>query len=439
MVRARDLGTVLLVGATLAGCPEKAPQAEKIPKVEVIRPERKDLARKLDVPGDVHGYFESTLLAEVAGYVKTVCFDKGDLVHKGDVIAEIDVPEIEADRLLHEAKLEESRAALHRAEAAVLAARAGEEEAQAGVEHATAIAELQVSIHERSKALRAAGDISIQDLEVAAGQRGAAEAEKKLALARVHAAKAEVARAEANEAVARATVGAEEAALEGIRVLLGYATIRAPFDGIVTARFVDPGALLQRATRSEAAHPIVSVSTRGRVRLDFQVPESEIAFCRPGTPIEVTSDAYRGRSFAGTVTRVASALSPETRTMLCEAELPNEDDELFPGMYAMVHVTLEVHENALVVPPEAVSEQEKKTRVYVVEDGVAHEREVSKGWDFGTYVEIASGLDGRESIVLSGGELKDGDRVSAHAASWSPEEATGKESGKKAAKKKGKS
>ncbi len=419
MARARDLATVVFLGATLVGCTERSPQPEKIPTVEVIRPERKDLERKLYVPGDVHGYFEATLLAEVAGYIRTVRFDKGDLVQRGDVVAEIDVPDIEADRVLHEAKLEESRAAFHRAEAAVLAARAGEEEAQAGVEHASAIAELQVSIHERAKALRAAGDISVQDLEVAAGQRGAAEAEKKLALAKVHAAKAEVSRSEASVAVARATVGAEEAALQGIRVLLGYATVRAPFDGVVTARFVDPGALVQRATRSEAAHPIVSMATRGRVRLDFQVPESEIAFCHPGTPIDVTSDAYRGRLFTGAITRVASALAPETRTMLCEAELPNEENALFPGMYVLVHVTLEEHESALVVPPEAVAEHQGKALVYVVEDDTARERAVTKGWDFGRYVEIASGLEGRESIVLSGGELRDGDRVSAHMASWS--------------------
>jgi RND family efflux transporter MFP subunit len=342
-----------------------------------------------------------------------------------------------AERGLRLAHLEQARAELERARAAVAAARAQELEARANVRHAEALAQLEVSIHERAKALRASGDISVQDLEVAAGKAAAAVAEKSLADAKVEASRAEIQQAESQVSVARANVGASESALEGVDATLSYARVRAPFDGVVTARFLDPGVLVQRATRSEEAQKILTVATRGRVRLDFELPEGEVAFVHSGSRIEVTSAAYPGRTFEGEVTRVAAALHPDTRTELCEAELRNEDDALIPGMYVSVSIVLEEHPRALVVPPDAIIERGGNAAVaFVVEEKKVRPRSVEKGWDFGSFVEVREGLTPRDQVVLGASDLRDGQEVFPHLAPWNPDEGRPGDESSRARKKK---
>jgi RND family efflux transporter MFP subunit len=382
------------------------------------------------IPGTVVAYFQATLLAQVAGYVKAVNFDKGDLVREGDIIARIDVPEVEADRAMHRARLAEALSVVKRTQALLLDARATARQAQADVAHATALADLEVKLHERAKTLHAGNDISDQDLEIAQGKRDAAVAELALTEAKRDAALADVLRWEAEVEVAETKIAAEAAALRQVEALLDYATVRAPFDGVVTARFLDPGALVQRATRSEAAQPVVTVATRGRVRVDFEVPETEVAYVRAGTPVTLTTAAYPGRRFTPHVTRVASALWPDTRTMLSEAEDANEDNALLPGLYVTVTVLLEERDGALVLPPEAIIQRSGgEARVLVLENDRVRERPVEKGWEFGTYVEVGKGLDGKEAVILDPGGLREGDHVSAELETWSPGKKTGADEG----------
>jgi RND family efflux transporter MFP subunit len=403
------------------GNESKSDKAEEQKKVPVALPQKKNLERTMEVPGTVIAYYEATLYAQVAGYVKTIRYDKGDPVKKGVLIAEIEVPQVVAQRGMKAAQLEQARAGLARAEVAVITAIATEDEARAAVAKAEAIATLQLSIADRARALRGSGDISVQDLEVAVGQAGAAVAEKQLAVARLQAATAEVERARSDVKVARANVDASEAALHEVEAELAFAQVRAPFDGIVTARFVDPGVLLQRATRSENAQAVVTVTTRGRVRVDFEVPEAEVAFVHSRSRIELTSDAYPGKKFEAEVTRVASALHLDSRTELCEAELANEEDELIPGMYVTVKVLLEAHEQAVIAPPECVVEHEDEAYAFVVEDGRARRRAVKKGWEFGSFVEVREGLSPGDQVVMGASDLKEGDPVSPQLTAWNPE------------------
>jgi RND family efflux transporter MFP subunit len=427
MIRARvRVAFAALLSATSAACSPRGGSNDHAPvvrSVKVARPHRRDLSRNMLVPGTVTAYFQATLLAQVAGYVKAVNFDKGDPVRAGDLVAEIEVPELVAARATRAARVEQARADLGRARAAVTAALAQEAEARANVAHAEALAQLEVSIHERAKALRASGDVSVQDLEVAAGRAAAAVAEKALAAAKLDAARAEVEKARSLVSVAEAAVDAAASALAEIDATLSYAQVRAPFDGVVTARFLDPGALVQRATRSDSAQPIVSVATRGRVRIDFELPEGEIAFVHSGSRIAVTTAAYPGRTFDGTLTRVASALHPDTRTELCEAELSNADDALLPGLYVSVRIVLEEHRQAVIVPPEAIAERrEGETFAYVVEGKRAHKKAVKKGWDFGSFVEVLEGISTEDQVVLGAGDLADEQTISPHPSAWSPDE-----------------
>ncbi|HZU96780.1 MAG TPA: efflux RND transporter periplasmic adaptor subunit [Planctomycetota bacterium] len=422
----RSLAVSVLAILVAAGACRKEPEEKKSDraekkKVQVALPQRKDLERTMEVPGTVLAYYEATLYAQVAGYVKTVSYDKGDPVTRGALIAEIEVPEVAAQRGMKAAQLEQARAGLARAEVGVITAAANEDEARAAVAKAEAIATLQVSIADRARALRGSGDISVQDLEVAVGQAGAAVAEKQLAAARLEAATAEVERARVDVKVARGNVDATEAALHEVEAELAFAQVRAPFDGVVTARFVDPGVLLQRATRSENAQAVVTVTTRGRVRVDFELPEAEIAFVHSGSRIELGSQAYPGKEFEAEVTRVASALHRDSRTELCEAELANEADELLPGMYVTVKVVLEEHKQAVIAPPECVVEHEDEAYAFVVEDGRARRRAVKKGWEFGSFVELREGLSPGDQVVMGASDLEEGDAVSPQLAAWNPE------------------
>jgi RND family efflux transporter MFP subunit len=430
----------LLAAVLVTACPSRkepgastrsTPNATR--DVKVVVPLRRYLERAMHVPGSVSAYFQATLFAQVAGYVKAVNFDKGDPLRSDEIIAEIDVPELLAARGTRAARIDQMRAHLERAKANAKAAIAREREARADVARAQAMADLQVAIHERAKALRASGDISVQDLEVAAGNAGAAVAEGSLAAAKRDTASAEIAGANADVSLAQANLEGAEHDLEEIEATLEYARVRAPFDGIVTARFLDPGALVQRATRTEQAQPVVTVATRGRVRIDFELPQDEVAFVHSGSRIELTSSAYQGRAFGGTVTRVASALHPETRTELCEAEFSNEDDALLPGMYVTLRVVLEQHSGAVIVPPDAIVERSGETFAFVVEDETVRKQPIKKGWDFGTFVEVSEGISTRDRVVLSGGDLRDRQRVTAHRSPWiSDEERRGTDRGKNA-------
>ncbi len=427
MRSARVLATALsAIALGAGGCGRGAEPGPPRPRgVLVTQPRRQRLQRRMKIPGNVIGYFQATLMAQVAGYVRTVHFDKGDLVRQGDTIAEIDVPEVEADRGMHQARVEEAESNVERTEALLGTARATAKQAEADVEYARALSDLEVKLHERAKQLREGGDISVQDLEIAQGKREAAAAQLALAASKRDAALAEVGRWEAEVRVARSKVDAEAAALRQVDALLGYATIRAPFDGIVTARWLDPGALVQRATRNEVAQPVVSVATRGRVRIQFATPEGEVAFVHSGTEVAVTTEAYPGRTFHARVTRVASMLWTSSRTMLSEAEYENEENLLLPGLYVDVALVLEEHENAVTLPPDALvmrrraasgqgaERSAEKARVFVLENGIARERAVTKGWEFGDRVEITAGLDGHETVILGAGDLRDGDQVSA--------------------------
>lgn len=403
------LATALVLST--ASCSKQGQEPSPV-VVRVTRARRHDLVRTIHVPGGVRAYYQATLFSQVAGYVRAMRFDKGDHVREGDVIAQVDAPEVVSRRDMQAARLEQAKADVSRAKVDVEAAVGRAAQSRAELSRSRAIAELKASLHERAKALRDEEDISIQDLEIAAGERKAADAGVEVARAKREVAAAEVDRANAAVGVAEAAADAARAELRSVEALLEFTRIRAPFDGVVTARFVDPGALLQRATRDENALSIVSVATRGRVRVDFEVPEAEVAHVASGTLVDVLSDSWPGERFRGQVARVASALDPASRTMLCEAELANERDQLLSGMYVRVRVELEVHRDAVALPAEAFFELRGETFVAIVVGSVARRVRVVEGFDLGEEIEVARGLRGGELVVLGqGAGLADGTRV----------------------------
>lgn len=206
------------------------------------------------------------------------------------------------------------------------------------------------------------------------------------------------------------------AGLERTETLLAYARLVAPFDGVVTARFVDPGAFVPAATSGSAAQnaAVVTIMDFDTVRAQVPVPEVEAARVQVGQPVKVAADALPGKTFEGKVSRLAYALDEGTQTMLVEADLPNPGRQLRPGMYAAIRLGVEKHDNALCVPSGAILVEKSGASVFKLADGKAKKTPVKVGFNDGTRTEIIDGVAEGETVLLATGvTLADGQEVRA--------------------------
>ena len=216
---------------------------------------------------------------------------------------------------------------------------------------------------------------------------------------------------ESPDVIAKQDVDMAEAAYHGARNLMqqraamrDYTKVHAPYDGIITARFVDPGALIQVATSSATtAIPLFTIMDLNTVRIYTNVPQDDSPWITPGkTNASVSVKELPGRAFIGVVTRSTLALDPSTRSLLVEIDLPNADHALRPGTFAEVTLGLREIPNALVLPPQAVTSGPKGRAVFIVEQGKAKSVPVQTGITDGTWIEITSGLTGDENVVVVG-------------------------------------
>ena len=191
--------------------------------------------------------------------------------------------------------------------------------------------------------------------------------------------------------------------------------VRAPYNGTVTARFVDPGALIQAATSSATqAVPLFTIMDISTLRFYINVPQEDAPLVKKGTPVTIAISGLPEKTLKATVTRSTVALDPGTRSLLAEIDLPNPGHDLAPGMFAEVVVELRRHPDALVVPPAALVSEGSSKFVFTVEQGVARRIPVATGIDDGLWVEITSGLTGAEDVVVTGkARLSDGVQVKA--------------------------
>ncbi|MCX7010770.1 MAG: efflux RND transporter periplasmic adaptor subunit [Kiritimatiellaeota bacterium] len=284
-----EVGALALLTACQRAESEAKPPAPVAPvNVQLVRPQRGAISRSVTLPGSVAAWQQATLYAKVGGYLKSIAVDKGDDVKAGDTLAEIEVPELLADR------------AKYRADVNVA----------------------EVDFKRVSEAQQKAPDlVTPQSVNDARG-------------------KFEIAQAN----------------LARIETLLGFTKIIAPFAGIITRRQVDPGAFIPAATSGSAAQnaALVTLADFSTVRVNVAVPEPEVPLVKKDAPALISFQELPGKTFTGTVARIAYALDDATRTMLAEIDLPNADHALRPGMYAIVKLGLEKHSDALLVPAAAV-------------------------------------------------------------------------------------
>jgi len=366
------MATVLLAAALLIviwhflrphpGSSTASVASQSLQHVAVARVTRGDLYNEVPYPAEFRPYVEVELHAKVSGYVKDMNVDFGDRVKAGQVLATLEVPELEDE--LHNAL-----AVQQKAEADYKAAHLNYTRlATVAKEHPELVAE--------------------QDLDTAEAKNGMAEAA-------IAAAKADVGR---------------------YKTLKAYTIISAPFDGVITRRYVDPGALVQEARGSDTQSlSLLRISDNYHLRLDFPVEVMYVKDVHVGDPVQVQVESLGAKSFTGKITRATDRVNEDTRTMITEIEVPNPNLDLVPGMYATARLKVRARTNALTIPTEAVSGEEgsgKGDVLVVNRNDELEERPVRLGVETPNRYEVTSGLQEGDLVVVAGrSQLKAGQKV----------------------------
>ncbi len=380
-------------GAVRPNPADAAATNDQVIYAAVAPAKRQTIGNSFSIAGQFLPYQNVELHAKVAGYIKDIYVDIGDRVHTGEVLAVLEIPELVA-------QIDESKAAVHHAEEEVQRAQSEVLRAQAD----------NVALH--ADAVRLVNTAKAQPGLIAQQELDDATAKDRASEARVDAAKSALAAAKQQLAVAQAT-------LAHYNALYSYANITAPYDGVVTWRFSDTGALVQAGTSETSGLPVVTVAQINLLRLRIPAPESIAAKVRIGDVADVVVQAT-GEHFKGTVTRFTNALDPTTRTEQVEIDVPNPDYRLQPGMYAFVTLLANTSPNALTVPVEAIQRVGNKTNVLVVDDqNRVQQRQVQTGVQGSNDVEIVAGLNEGERVIVGNlGSYQPGETVRPRATSF---------------------
>ncbi len=348
---------------------QAGPASDKRPVVEIDCAVKKTVYRKLDLPGEVLPDQQVDITSRVQGYIKSVKFDRGATVDANAVLVEIAVPELDA------------KLAREKAEIGLCPANIARDEATLRWRE-TALKRLN-DVHAKSPDL-----VNQEQIDEAQGRYDVAKAELDLTRQ-----KGKVLDAEAAETQA----------------MIDLATLRAPFKGVVTERWADPGDLAQPGTSK-----ILHIVRTDPVRVRVAVPEVEVPKVRADSVVKISIAELPTFSAERPVSRLFWALQRSTKTMWAEIDVPNADGAVRPGMYARVRVDLESHVDALVLPAAALVVEKKKAYVFVVKDGVAKKTLITLGLDDGIEFEVMAGVAPTDDVIVNGKNLvSDGTAVRA--------------------------
>ena len=370
------------------GGAEVTSTAAEVPTVAVVQAARADLATDLILTAEFEPFQEIDVMAKVSGYIKNIRVDIGDRVKEGQLLATLEIPEMQDD-------LTRAAAAIDEANADLAAARDELQRAQSthDMAHLSYSRVLDVSKKEP-------GLVPQQEVDEAHSRDLVAEAQVSGAKSRITASEQRIRVSQAEQA--------------RVKTLFQYATISAPFAGVVTKRYANSGSLIQAGTASQSqAMPVVRLSENGLLRLALPVPESAVPLIHLGEPVDVRVSALH-RSFPGRVARFSDKVDESTRTMKTEVDVPNPTLVLVPGMYAEVDLVTEQRKRVLSVPVEAVDGAGSSARVFTVQpSGTIQIVPVGLGIETARQIEIRSGdlKDGDDVVVGSRSGLKDGNKV----------------------------
>jgi len=367
----------------IAEASDSASQRRRVNAV-VVRRSSTDAATTL--PGNIQAIEETPIYARADGYVRRRLVDIGDHVRPGQLLAEIETPELDQ-------QIRQARAAIEQSRAAALQARAAVAQAQANFKLADANLK-------RWRPLVAKGVLS-------QGEGDQKQSDFDAREANVRASEAAVAAADSN-------IQAGEANLQRLVELKSFARVTAPFAGVITARNIDVGTLISSGSGT-TSRQLFNLARIDRLRIYVNVPQTFASSVQAGQQADVALQELAGKVFRGTVTRTANALDPSTHTLLTEVQVPNQSRQLLPGMYAQVKFTVVRVSPPLLIPGDAlVVKPDGRYALVVDESGAVHYRKVTLGRDYGTTVELTSGLNGAEHVIVNPtDDLKEGEVVSA--------------------------
>jgi RND family efflux transporter MFP subunit len=354
--------------------------------VPVVAAARRDLHADLTLTAEFEPYQEVELMAKIAGYVRSIAVDVGDRVRQGQVLATLDIPEMENELAKAAAVIEQADAELEMA-----SGQAKRTEAAHDIAHLS---------HDRLQraAAREKGLIPQQEVDEVRARDLAAEAE--------HAA------ARSSLAAAQQRAGVARAEQARVRTMLQYASIVAPFDGVITRRYANVGSMIQAGTSSQTqAMPLVRVSDSRRLRLILPVPEQDVPRVQVGQEVSVLVPSL-DKTFPGRVARSSGRVQQTTRTMDTQVDVANPEWELVPGMYARVELRVAHKKDALTIPIGAVDRTGRTAQVFRVDHDQIRATPVELGMETAEAFEVLSGIaEGDLVVVGRRSDLRDGQKV----------------------------
>lgn len=354
-------------------------KAATVPAARVAAAQRGSIAQVLTLAGQFQSYQVVDVHPKVSGYMSRINVDIGDIVHQGQTLATLEVPELKAQLQQTVFEVDQSQEEISRAQHEINRATA---------QHAALHAQY-VRLQQASQGHP--GLIAQQELDDAQAKDLASEAQ--------------IDSAKATMAAARQHFGAAQADSQRVKALHNYTTVVAPIAGVVVWRYADTGALIQGGTNSNSQDlPIVRLSQSSLLRLRVPVPEDDVRYVHEGDAVDVRVDAIN-RSLTGKVVRFTRNVDFETRTMETEVDVENRDLSIAPGMYANTLLHMAHVENVVTIPVEALVIKNGQQTVYTVDSSNhVHLRTVVLGLQGSKLAEIKSGLNEGERVIVGGQE-----------------------------------
>jgi RND family efflux transporter MFP subunit len=369
----------------LALAAESKTDTEALAVVAVAPVTRSSSTSSLVLPGNIQAVTEAPVLARASGYIKTRSVDIGDRVQEGQVLAEIEAPELDQEIRQAQASIDQANSTIEQTQAALQQGQSNE-----------ALAKITA---ERSQKLFQRDVVSRQDNDTAQMQYAAQQANVQ-ALGKAVAA-------------ARSSASAYRANLARLNDLHSYLTVRAPFAGVITVRNIDVGALV-----NEGSTLLYRIAQMDRLRTYLNVPQADSGNVRVGQGATLRVPDLGGRKFSGLVTRTSNALDPASRTLLAEVQVDNSGGALMPGMYCEVDLAVPRKDPPLIIPADTLVVRSDGPQVAVVDSGgVVHFKLIHLGRDFGDRLEVLDGLEVGQMLAVNPGDtVREGVRIKPMAA-----------------------
>ncbi|MBN3891447.1 MAG: efflux RND transporter periplasmic adaptor subunit [Nostoc sp. JL31] len=370
-------------------------EASTLASVNVITPRRATGATKVELPGSVVAQNQTTIYARSTGYLRRWYADIGDRVRAGQLLAEIDSPDTDQQVL-------QAKAELVQAQANVSQTRANLAKSISDLKQARANLLIARQSWERWQVLVKQGAVPQQDADTK-------YATYQANLASVEAAQNTINSDSANINAAQANAYASQANFQRNTVLQSYKKVTAPFAGVITARNVNTGVLISAGNGNTSTSntntsnsSLYTIAAYDNLKVNVSVPQSLSQSLQTGQTAQITVRELPQRVFTGKVVRTSNAIDPTTRTLLTQLEVHNSDTTLRPGMYANVKFAINRTNPPFVVPDSVLVVNAGGTQVATVtKDHTVHYQKVAVGRDYGTEIEITSGLTGNESLIAT--------------------------------------